>query len=90
MVMSFSVPIVLEHLIDNGVVYTYRKNERKRTGKNWINANRGKPKIADVTISLERKIDVEHIEEQLKPYVEHSGFSTAESWYRVICNLNEG
>lgn len=89
MVISFSVPRVREYLMTNGFVYTYRKRERKRLGKTWMNSGRGKKKIADVIIKEVRRVNNEYLIEQIREYSAHSGFDSVEQWKRVILNLNK-
>ena len=85
MVISFSSPPARNHLLEKGMVYTFRKNKRKRLGNDWANEGRGKPKMCDV-----------HIEEigemspsQLVPYFQDSGFPSWSKWYDEIQRLNQ-
>jgi len=85
MVMSFQNQQVLNFLLSNGFVYTFRKKQKAHVGKDWINAGRGLPKIADVSVYFVRKI---RKAEELIPYVEHSGFGHLWDWLSAIKELN--
>ena len=89
MVIVFSSPDVRNHLIENRVVYTYRRGGvRKRVGKDWANSGRGTKKIMDVMIEPVDEVLKETVLEQLSPYVENSGFNSTEKWVDVIKSLN--
>ena len=81
MVMSFSNQTALNYLLSNKFVYTFRKHKRKRVGKNWINAGRTLPKIADVNIRFIREVTNEM---DLFAYAKDSGFNTLIRWIFAI------
>ena len=84
MVISFSVEEARDQLMNNGTVYTFRWNMRKRTGKNWANEKRGGKKIADVFIDEPRLIETIS---DLDLYVGESGFKTRKEWLDVIMSM---
>ena len=86
MVISFSVKEARDQLLNNGTVYTFRWNRRKKTGKDWANIKRGTKKICDVHIEEAGSITNLY---QLKEYVEHSGFDHIGAWATVIMNMHK-
>ncbi len=85
LVISFSVKQVREFLLKTGMVYTWRKNKRKKTGKDWANSGRGTKKIADVFITeigFRKPL-------YLRPFVDRSSFSDIDIWQNAIVSLNE-
>ena len=86
MVISFSVKEARNQLLNNGTVYTFRWNRRKKTGKDWANIKRGTKKICDVHIEEAGSITNLY---QLKEYVEHSGFDHIGAWATVIMNMHK-
>jgi len=87
MVMIFSSDKARSFLLEHGRVYTFRKNRRKRVGRDWITDRRGGRKIADVTI--EEEAPVFHLN-TLRKYVGESGFQTVDEWIEEIRRLNGG
>ena len=85
MVITFMDQLPRNYLIKHGEVYTFRRNKRKRTGKTWAAKGRGKPKFADVHITL---IEVIERLPELKPFVNKSGFASFEDWINAIDVLN--
>jgi hypothetical protein len=84
MVMSFENVKALNFLLDKGFVYTFRTHKHK-LGKDWINAKRGLPKIADVNITFIK--DANNLRD-LEPYVKSSGFKDVIEWNEAIMELN--
>ena len=86
MVMIFSDPRARAQLLGEGLVYTFRKNRRKKVGKNWANGGYRNHKICDIFIEElgEKKVN------ELEPYVDHSGFDSLPHWYGAIVELNGG
>jgi len=84
-VISFSVLEARNQLLKNGVVFTYRWNPRKKTGKDWANKKRGTEKIADVFIEDygERSCD----EFSLGLYADKSGFKDVNAWIKKILEM---
>ena len=87
MVMSFNSERAREYLLQNGEIYTFRKNRRRRIGKDWANENRGGKAFADIFI---QEIGEMNIYKDLRPFFKHSGFSTVTEWVQEIKNLNNG
>nr|QFN51303.1 hypothetical protein [Pyrococcus abyssi] len=48
----------MKHLLKHGVVYTIRKEKRKRVGKDWITTGRGNKKIADVNVEYVGMVEI--------------------------------
>jgi len=80
-VISFSVPEARNQLLENGIVFTFRWTQRKKTGRNWANEKRGGKKIANVFIDEPRLIETVS---DLDIYVPLSGFTTRQEWVKVI------
>ena len=80
-VISFSIKEARDQLMNNGIVYTFRWNLRKRTGKDWAQVKRGTKKIADVHIE---EIGLVKTIPDLKPYVGESGFDSLMTWRKAI------
>ena len=100
--MYFKSKKALEYLLRNGFVYTLRESRRKKLGNDWIKESRKGNKIADVYIEEIGLIRFETISEkvsmksrvveytdlsQIEPYVQHSGFSSAEEWIEEYWKL---
>lgn len=58
MVMYFKSEKALKHLLEHGIVYTIRKEKRKRTGKDWIKKSRRGKKIADVIVEYVGRVEI--------------------------------
>ena len=84
MVISFSSLPARAHLLEKGMVYTFRKNRRKMLGDDWANEGRLKPKMCDVYIEELGEITPG----QLVPYFQDSGFATWSKWFDEIRRLN--
>lgn len=92
MVISFSSPKPRARLLEGKRVYTVRRKPRKQfegarwgTGiHDWANEGRTKPKIADVIIFEVGVVQAQ----QLKQYVEWSGFEDMPEWVEEIKRLN--
>jgi len=84
MVMSFENQIVLNYLLQEGIVYTFRIHKRKRYGSDWITDKRGGSKIADANIFFVKDV---RSSEDLEPYVHHSGFRDLSEWTTAIEEL---
>ena len=85
-VISFSIKEARDQLLNNGIVFTFRWNQRKRTGKDWAQVKRGTKKIADVHIEEIGMID--HFPDLL-PYVGESGFSSLRNWSEAILSTHK-
>lgn len=90
MVISFQVQCVREHLLEKGIVYTFRwrrrsffKNQKGNIESTWANTGRGTKKIAQVDIHEigEFKSD-EPYENHV--YLNNSGFKNWFDWYKKI------
>ena len=87
--ISFKIVRVRNFLLEHREVFTWRKNLRaffNKHGTNevehaWMNENRGKPKICNVSITFELKTCALS---ELKPYVSKSSFSELEEWKQAI------
>jgi len=86
MVISFSVKEARDQLMNKGVVYTFRWNKRKQTGKDWANEKRLGKKIADVFIDEPRLIEADS---DLALYVSQSGFKNVKEWFDVIMSMSK-
>lgn len=84
MVISFSVKEAREQLLTLGRVYTARKKRRKQTGRTWWNLKRGKIKAGDVDIVEVGQFKIN----ELRPYVDESGFKTLRAWGDAIAEAN--
>lgn len=84
MVISFSVRKPREHLLKLGRVYTARKKRRKKTGYNWWTTKRGEIKAGDVDIVEVGQFKIN----ELRPYVDESGFKTLRAWGDAIAMAN--
>lgn len=84
MVMSFQNQQALNFLLAKGYVFTFREKRRTKLGKDWINAKRGLPKVANVNIRFIRKVT--NIMD-LMPYVENSGFKNLVQWNIAITEV---
>lgn len=87
MVMSFSSEKARKQLLEYGVVCTFRKNRRKRVGKDWANEKRGEKAFADIYVEEIGEVNPFH---DLTPYIEKSGFKSIDEWLREIKRLNDG
>jgi len=86
MVMIFSSPKALKHLLDKGEVYTFRTHKRKSKKKrDWVTDRRLGKKICDVEIEFVTKINGAIA---LTPYTEQSGFDSTTDWFCEIKRLN--
>ena len=103
MVMIFSNEKVREYLLENGLVYTYRKNHRKtpdgirpQIGRDWATDKRGGKKIADIYITPIEPVDCKTMKNVLRKYARDSGFyigsdfhhESVSRWVRAINSLN--
>ena len=99
MVMIFAHEKVRAHLLEKGIVYTFRKDHpktsdgvRKQIGDDWATDRRTGKKIADIHITpVEYFIDSRNGKRRryvLVTYVEESGFDTVEEWTQAIKQLN--
>ena len=105
MVMIFAHPRVRAHLLEKGIVYSFRKNHpktadgvRKQIGDDWANAKRGGKKIADIHITPMQTLNLMNVSSVLTRYAEESGFylghgrvdAAVDEWVKAIENLNSG
>ena len=95
MVMIFRSEKALKHLLEKGEVDTYRKNKRKKLGKNWITDRRGNSKIASVEIQLIGEVEWPGVVKKysvypIKEFLKYSGFSSLDEWKEEIRRLNGG
>jgi len=81
MVMIFANPLVRAHLLEQGLVYTFRQHHEKtddgirlKVGKDWATDKRGGKKIADINITPVTPIDCANMEQVLTKYARESGF----------------
>jgi len=83
MVILFSNPKVREQLLKKGEAVTIRQHTR-HVGTDWATAARGTPRICNVHITLLRRFEsgVPLSTEDLEPYVEKSGFQSADEWLK--------
>lgn len=82
MVMIFSSPKALKHLLDRGFVISCRKNRRKGGTNDWVTDKRGGSKITDVQVfELGENIT-------LRNFTPFSGFECAAEWLNEIVRLN--
>lgn len=87
-VMIFQSQKALAFLLKRGIVVTFRKDRRKNTGKSWINDGRGRPKIADATVTEMNWQPTNPLD--LAGNVSYSGFSSLREWLDEIRRLNNG
>jgi len=103
MVMIFNHPRVRGYLLENGLVYTFRKHHKKtpdgirpQIGKDWATDKRCGKKIADVKITPVVPIDCLNMGQVLTKYARESGFyvghgrvdDAVNEWTRAINSLN--
>ena len=93
MVISFTVFDARHQLLTQGVVYTFRwtrrshfKNGKEGHEKTWATKKRGQPRMCNVIIEEMERIPIEA--EFLDPYVDESGFDSAELWYNKIFSMS--
>jgi hypothetical protein len=84
MVIIFQSRKALNHLLQRGVVFTFRLHRRK-AGMEWVTDRRGGHKIADVIVE-EEGVFTRH---NLGLYVEFSGFNTLQEWIEEVWRLNK-
>jgi len=84
MVMIFQSRKALNHLLQHGVVFTFRAQRRREVGRDWVTDRRGGRKIADVTVEEEGAFAPHGLE----LYAEFSGFNTLQEWVEEIGRLN--
>jgi hypothetical protein len=80
-------PNIRRTLHDTGYVYTYHKNERKKTGKDWVCAEHSNAKICEVYV---HRIGIITSIGALCPYIAGSGFRNLPEWEAAIQQLNKG
>jgi hypothetical protein len=85
--IHFSHRNARRQLINKGYVYTYRKNGREKTGKDWASAEHGNSKICEVHV---HRIGIITSIGELFPYIDESGFRTFPEWEAAIQQLNKG
>ncbi len=103
MVMIFAHPRVRAHLLEKGMVYSFRKHHKKtsdgirpQTGKDWATDRRTGKKIADIHVAALEPIDSLNMEQVLEKYVPESGFYQGDGplddaileWTQAINDLN--
>ncbi len=103
MVMIFSNPKVLDHLLEHDIVYSYRKYHRKtpdgiriQTGEDWATDKRTGTKITDIHITPMEPVDALNMGQVLSKYVRQSGFyqghgrvdDAVSEWAKAINSLN--
>lgn len=101
MVMIFANKRVREYLLENGRVYTYRKNHRKtpdgirsQIGGDWATDKRGGKKIADIYITPIEPVNSKNMRWVLNKYARDSGFYerihwiAVKDWVQAIRHLN--
>lgn len=76
-----------DHLLSEGVVYTFRASERT-TGETWARASRTGPKIADVTVEHVRAIPAPTASVLENEWARQSGFGTPEAWWDAIVDVH--
>jgi len=90
MVMIFSCNKALDQLIKKGLVVSFRKvtpGPDRKHGPEWITDQRCGKKVMDVLVfSLD--VPVPLTEDALYPFVEYSGFDSAEEWIEEIKRIN--
>jgi hypothetical protein len=85
--IHFSHRNAQRQLINKGYVYTYRKNGREKTGKDWAGAEHGHSKICEIHV---HRIGIITSIGALCPYIEESGFRNLPEWEAAIQQLNKG
>lgn len=88
MVIIFQSEKVRNFLLDKGEVVTFRKNKRKKVGKDWMTDKRGGKKLGDVDIDYLGKRDPTTDLDSID--IAYSGFRTLEEWLNTIRSLNKG
>jgi len=98
MVISFESEKARNYLLEHGIVYTFRLQQRKIIGKDWMNIGRGTERLTDVYIMPagfwgDKPYHFHgafmELEKFLASYLENSGFSSVEEWIQEIERLNE-
>jgi hypothetical protein len=90
MVIIFANEYAREYLLENGIVYSFRKGPvRKQLGKDWMTDKRTGKKIADVYIDAIEEIEPEMLYEKLNRYYMQSGFYSTDEWITIISSLNK-
>lgn len=84
MVMLFMNAKVRNFLLLHGFVYTFRR-KRHKLGKDWATDKRGGHKICDIYVAEEWHIS--HVED-LRLFVDGSGFASIEEWIDAIKQFN--
>jgi hypothetical protein len=84
--IHFSHRNAQRQLINKGYVYTYRKNGREKTGKDWAGAEHGHSKICEIHV---HRIGIITSIGALCPYIEESGFRNLPEWEAAIQQLNK-
>jgi len=84
MVLIFTHPLALNHLLKKGRVYTLRSHKRKGKERDWVTRGRGKKAIADVKTRLLLSLPYPFHPHRLAPYVNYSGFKSPEEWYEAL------
>ncbi|MBA7490889.1 hypothetical protein ES702_01432 [subsurface metagenome] len=90
MVISFSLEKPLNHLLNEGFVYTFRIKKRKRVGRDWFNVGRLQKKKGDCNIYLIGEFNYyNNLAEFLYKYIKYSGFDSQIEWVKHIVKLNK-
>lgn len=84
--MIFSNDTAFEQLRDNGVVTTFRKQEREKDAV-WIRRTRTGAKKFDAEILSTFRVNPARIAD-IRPYTDRSGFEDAEAWVEVIREIH--
>jgi hypothetical protein len=87
MVIQFREDRARNHLLEKGVVYTYRTHKRERVGRDWVCVGRGGKKVADVSIELVREVEGT-LFGALKPYARQSGYGRVADWVTAIVRMH--
>lgn len=74
------------HLEEEGVVYTFRTDEKKPSGPVWVRRSRTGEKEFDATLFRVGHID--SFPEDLQLWADQSGFGTAEDWLEEIKEIH--
>jgi len=90
MVIIFASEKARKFLLTRGIVYTFRKNRRKKVEKDWFNDRRGRPKISNVFIEEIGCYDPRNEISIFEFLLGYSGFNSLEEWYEEIKRLNGG
>lgn len=81
----FSTDQQVEHLMNHGKVYVFRKKRIKRK-RSWISGGWHKPKLANVSVK-----EMDHCSPtELEIYLPESGFSSLVDWHRIIRDYHGG